>query len=207
MLSLDSWRRVVLDRRRPLAAVCAGLAVLAALSSVRESTDGPRVQVAARDLPSGTVVDAGDVRTVRLTDALEPSHAAARSGDVVGRRVAGAMREGEVFTDRRVLASRPGDDRAAGTVLTTIRVEGPDGIGPARVGDLVDVVAVPPDDDSAARVVARGVEVLATRTGPDGDGPVALDVATTRASALALASAGLRSRMSVLVSTAPAAGR
>lgn len=207
MLSLDSWRRVVLDRRRPLAAVCAGLAVLAALSSVRESTDGPRVQVAARDLPSGTVVETGDVRAVRLTDALEPSHAAARAGDVVGRRVAGAMREGEVFTDRRVLASRPGDDRAAGTVLTTIRVEGPDGIGPARVGDLVDVVAVPPDDGSSARVVARGVEVLATRTGPDGDGPVALDVATTRASALVLASAGLRSRMSVLVSTAPAAGR
>ncbi len=207
MLSLDSWRRVVLDRRRPLAAVCAGLAVLAALSSVRESTDGPRVQVAARDLASGTLVSRDDVRTVRLTASLRPTHASSNAGAVVGRRVAGPMRAGEIFTDRRVLSSRPGDDRTAGTVLTTIRVEGPDGLGPARVGDVVDVVAVPPEDDASARVVARGVEVLATRTGPDDGGPVALDVATTRSSALVLASAGLRSRLSVLVSTSPDAAR
>ena len=56
-------------------------------------------------------------------------------------------------------------------------------------------------------VAPLGMDPSLVRVPGDDGGPVALDVATTRSSALVLASAGLRSRLSVLVSTSPDAAR
>ncbi|RYJ07607.1 MAG: flagellar biosynthesis protein FlgA, partial [Actinomycetales bacterium] len=102
-----SLPRLVLEHRRTLAAVLAGIAVLAGLSSVRESTDGPLVVAAARDLPSGRSLTAADVRIVRLTDGSVPHAALTSESQAVGRRLAGAVRGGELLTDRRVLGPGP----------------------------------------------------------------------------------------------------
>ncbi|KQY60290.1 hypothetical protein ASD11_12585 [Aeromicrobium sp. Root495] len=201
-----SLPRLVLEHRRTLAALLAGIAVLAGLSSVRGSTDGPVVISAARDLPSGRSLTAADVRSVRLTDTTVPRAALTSVSQAVGRRLAGGMRQGELLTDRRVLGRGPLEGRAAGSVLTTIRLGDADGLGAVRVGDEVDVVAVDPERQDAARVVARQLEVLATRETDGSDGAL-VDLAATEEGALDLAEAGLRSRLTVLVSTAGQAPR
>lgn len=195
-----SLPRLVLEHRRILAAVLAGIAVLTGLSSVHESTDGPVVLAAARDLASGRSLTAADVRTVRLDEGTAPRAALTSTSQAVGRRLAGAVRRGELLTDRRVLGPGPLAGRADGSVLTTIRLGDADGLGAVRVGDAVDVVAVDPERRDAARVVARGLEVLATRESPGTDGAL-VDLAANEAKALDLAEAGTRSRLTVLVST------
>lgn len=195
-----SLPRLALEHRRTLAAVLVGVAVLAGLSSVRESTDGPVVVAAARDLPSGRSLTAADVRTVRLSAGTAPHAALTSESQAVGRRLAGSVRRGELLTDRRVLGPGPLEGRDAGSVLTTIRLGDADGLGAVRVGDEVDVVAVDPERHDPARVVARRLEVLATRESPGTDGAL-VDLAATEQGALDLAEAGLRSRLTVLVST------
>ncbi|MEH3033978.1 MAG: SAF domain-containing protein [Aeromicrobium erythreum] len=199
-MRLLTLRRFVLDHRRPLAALCAALAVLAALASVRDTRDGPVAVVAAHDLPSGTVLERDDLTSTRLSPAHHVDGVATTVGEVVGRRTAGPMRRGEVVTDRRVVDPGPAAGRAPGTVLTTVQLPGPDALGPARVGDRVDVVAVTPDAETPARVVARGIEVVAVRAAR-GDGPVVVDLAASRHTALDLATVALESRLSLLVST------
>lgn len=68
-LRLLGWRA-----RRPLAALCAGLAVLVAVGLLRPA-DPPtvRVPVAARDLALGAVLAARDVRVAELPRALVPA--------------------------------------------------------------------------------------------------------------------------------------
>ncbi|WP_308281209.1 SAF domain-containing protein [Cellulomonas sp. PS-H5] len=68
-LRLLTWRA-----RRPVAALCAGLAALLAVGLVRPA-DPPsaRVPVAARDLAVGTVLAPGDVRLAEVPVALLPS--------------------------------------------------------------------------------------------------------------------------------------
>ena len=100
---MDHIHRFVFEHRRVLAAVCAGLAVLAALSAAAGVTDGEAVVVASHDLASGHVITEADLDVpagcrrgrCRLTRC---SRSAA-----VGRRVAGPMRTGEALTDYRVL--------------------------------------------------------------------------------------------------------
>ena len=200
-------QRLVLEHRRTAAAVLAGVAVLAALASVRESTQpGPVVVAAARDLPSGHVVEADDVRAVELRPGTAPSAAIRVSEQAVGRRLAGGVRRGEVLTDRRVPGPGPLDGRPAGFVLTTIRLGDGDGLSAVRVGDAVDVVAVDPEAAVRPRVVARGLEVLGLRR-PEGRDGALVDLAARESDALDLAQEGLRARLSVLVSTMPAARR
>lgn len=200
-------QRLVLEHRRTAAAVLAGVAVLAGLASVRESTEpGPVVVAAARDLPSGHVVEADDVRAVELRPGTAPAAALGAAGEAVGRRLAGGVRRGEVLTDRRVLGPGPLDGRPAGYVLTTVRLGDADGLSAVRVGDSVDVVAIDPEAVERPRVVARHLEVLALRTSEGRDGAL-LDLAAREPEALDLAREGLRSRLTVLVSTAPSARR
>jgi Flp pilus assembly protein CpaB len=196
---MDTIHRFVFEHRRLLAAGFTGLAVLAALGSLRQTPDGARVLVAGRDLPSGHVVRAADVRTALLPEASRPSHTLDRAA-VVGRRVAGPMRKGEVLTDYRVL--RP--DALAGygrnAVLTTVRVAEADGLTAVHVGDRVDVIAVDPAGETAARVVARDLEVVTVPSAETSEA-IPLGIVTTEKVALALATAALESRFSVITSS------
>ncbi|KRC66235.1 hypothetical protein ASE12_16615 [Aeromicrobium sp. Root236] len=197
---MDRIHRFVFEHRRTLAAVFAGLAVLTALSALRQQPAGTAVLVTSRDLRSGHVLTASDLRTATVPPSARPSHSLDRAA-AVGRRVAGPMREGEAVTDYRVLEddalSGYGDD----AVLTTIRVDRADGLTGLHVGDRIDVVAVDPDGESKAAVVARAVEVVTLPRSSGDTEVVSVGIVTTEKVALALATAALEARFSVITSS------
>ncbi|MET0447926.1 MAG: SAF domain-containing protein [Aeromicrobium sp.] len=195
---MERIHRLVDEHRRLLAAAFTALAVLAGLTALRPSDDLEPVLVARHDLRSGHVVTAADVRTASMPPSSVPEHLLDRD-DAVGRRVAGPMRTGEALTDARVV--RPGslDGYGEDAVLTTVRVD-PVEVGALGVGDRVDVIAVDPGGEAPAEVVARAVEIV---TVPDADDAetAGLGVVTTERGALALAEAGLSSRLSVITTS------
>ena len=194
---MDSIRRFVFLHHRLIAAICAGLAVLAGLSALRQAPDGVRVVVARHDLVSGQVVEKADLRVATLEAA--PDHALT-SSSTIGRRVAGPMRTGEPFTDYRVLQPDALDAYGEGAVLTSVTIPNPDGLTGVQVGDRIDVVAVDPNGESEAEVVARDVEVVTIPSTDESDA-LALGIVTTEKVALDLASAGLESRFTVMQSS------
>lgn len=196
---MDRIWRIVFEHRRLLAALFTGLAVLAALNALTASPDTTAVTVASHDLRSGHVLTAADLRTAHVPLDAAPEHALEHD-EAIGRPVAGPMRAGEPLTDYRVLqpGTMAGYDK--GAVLTTIRVDRSDGAANVQPGDRVDIVAVDPDGNSQAEVIARGVEVV-TVPSVDDSGVTALGVVTSEKNALALATAGLNSRFSVITSS------
>jgi len=149
-------RRTVLARRRPLAALCATVAVLAGVQAARPS--GPRtvaVTVAAHDLDSGTVLTADDVAVSRFPVGEVPQGVAVGA---LGRTLAAPMRQGEPVTDVRLVA--PGLLAGyPGRVAVPVRIADADAVGLLRVGDRVDLVAADPRSRRAT-YVAVDVPVL-----------------------------------------------
>jgi Flp pilus assembly protein CpaB len=150
------FRRTVLARRRPLAAVCVALAVVAGLQAARPP--GPpsvRVAVAARDLVSGTVLGRDDLVLRRIPRSAAPVDSAP---DAVGRTLAAPVRAGEPITDVRlvgpsVVAGYPG------RVALPVRIADADAVALLRPGDRVGLVAADPRRGTAA-YVAVDVPVL-----------------------------------------------
>jgi len=196
---MDRIHRFVFEHRRSLSAVFAGLAVLTALSSLRQGSDGTTLLVARHDLRSGHVLAASDLRSATVPASARPAHTLGR-GSAIGRRVAGPMRAGEAITDYRVLQDDALSGYADDAVLTTIRVDRADGLTGLHVGDRVDVVAVDPDGESKAKVVARGVEVVTLPSGGEAE-VVPVGIVTTEKIALALATAALEARFSLITSS------
>lgn len=195
---MDHLHRLVDEHRRLLAAVLAGLAVLATLTAMRQAPQTDAILVARHDLPSGHVVTADDVRTASVAPASAPAHTLERD-EVIGRRVAGPMRMGEAMTDFRVVGPGALAGYGHGAVFATIRVD-PTDVRAIEVGSRVDVVAVDPGGEKPAEVVARDVEVATVPTADDVE-VAALGVVTTEDRALALAQAGLSSRLSIIASS------
>ena len=154
-------RRVVLARRRPLAAVCAGVAVLAGLHAVRPApAPTVPVRVAAHDLVSGTVLSGRDLVTRRFPPDVAPP---GTSGDVIGRTLAAPVRAGEPVTDVRLVAPSLVAGYS-GRVALPVRVADADAVGLLRVGDRVGLVAADPRRGTAS-YVATDVPVLALPRG------------------------------------------
>jgi Flp pilus assembly protein CpaB len=150
-------RRVVLSRRRSLAAICAAGAVLAGLHTLRPPP-GPTVtvEVATHDLSSGAVLTEGDLEPRTYPARLAPVGSAAAA---VGRTLASPVRAGEPVTDVRLvaptlLAGYPG------RVALPVRIADAAAVGLLRTGDRVDLVAADPRRGTAS-YVAVGVPVLA----------------------------------------------
>jgi Flp pilus assembly protein CpaB len=197
---MDRIHRFVFEHRRLLAAVFTGQAVLTALSALSREPDGTPVLVARHDLRSGHVLTASDLRTATVPPASRPSHSLGR-GAAVGRRVAGPMRAGEAITDYRVMQGDALAGYADDAVLTTIRVDRADGLTGLHVGDRIDVIAVDPDGGSKAKVVARAVEVVTLPPSSSESEVVSVGIVTTEKIALALATAALEARFSVITSS------
>jgi Flp pilus assembly protein CpaB len=158
-------RRTVLARRRPLAALCAAVAVLAAVHAARPSpSETVAVTVAARDLASGTVLGPDDVVVRRFPAGTAPHGAETQA---IGRTLAAPVRRGEPVTDVRLVA--PGlVSGYPGRVALPVRIADPDAVGLLRVGDRVDLVAADPRTGTAS-YVAVGVPVLALPAPADQD--------------------------------------
>src|SRR5687768_6050468 len=98
---LKRVRRVVLARRRLLAALLAGVAVAAGVqAATAPAPPAVGVLTAARDLPAGAVIGDDDLVTVDFAPGSVPNGA---SGDLVGRTLAAPVRRGEPVTDVRLV--------------------------------------------------------------------------------------------------------
>ncbi|GGO30212.1 hypothetical protein GCM10010116_60530 [Microbispora rosea subsp. aerata] len=98
---MRALRRLSARRRRPIAAVLAGLAVACVLLAIRTPA-GVEVLAAARDLPGGRLT-ASDVVVVRLPSDAVPAGAYTPGTPVSDRVLAGPLRRGELLTDARLL--------------------------------------------------------------------------------------------------------
>lgn len=156
----ESARRAVLRRRRPLAALCAAVAVAAGLSAARQpAAPTTPVVVASHDLTPGTVLTADDLEVVGFGTDTGPSTALSDPGVLTGRVLAAPLSHGEPVTEARLV----GPDLVAGLpglVATPVRLPDPGMVALLRVGDRLDLVAADPQRD-AARLVAADVPVLA----------------------------------------------
>jgi Flp pilus assembly protein CpaB len=150
-------RRTVLARRRPLAALCAVVAVVAGVHAARPA-DGPTVavSVAAHDLASGAVLRRDDLVIRHFPAGVAP---AGSDIGAVGRTLAAPVREGEPVTDVRLVAPALVSGYP-GRVALPVRIADADVVGLLRVGDRVDLVAADPRSGTAS-YVAVDVPVVA----------------------------------------------
>ena len=153
-------RRVLLHRR-PLAALTAGGAVLAALQATSPPPpETVEVWTAQRDLASGTVVRRGDLTPARLAPGTVPAEAVTDARTVLGRSLAAPMTRGEVVTTVRVLGR--GLLRGyPGRTAVPLRVTDAAVVDLLRVGDRVSFVVADPDGRAAPRVLVEDVPVVA----------------------------------------------
>ncbi|MEZ0166623.1 SAF domain-containing protein [Kineococcus sp. LSe6-4] len=172
-----------------LVAAAGGVAVatLAPPSPVREP-----VLVAVRDLPTGAVLTAADVRTDRREDATVPDGALTAAA-VQGAVLATPVRRGEVLTDARTTTGPLLAGQPAGTVAAGVGVDDPALLQSLAPGARVDVLARTQDPVSGA---ATGAERIAA-------GVVVLRVPGPPASAGLLGAAPAPGPVSVLVAVDP----
>ena len=143
-------RRRVLAHRRLIAFVCAAAAVLLGVQATRPPPPpSDIVLVAARDLPSGTVLGADD-----LTEAAYAAGTAPTSLDPrpFGRTLAAPLRRGEPVTDLR-LVSPALTDGYPGLAAYPVRIPDAGAVGLLRVGDRIDVLATDPESGEATTVL------------------------------------------------------
>jgi Flp pilus assembly protein CpaB len=176
--------RAVLARRRPLAAVCAAVAVTAALRA--QAAPAPaRVDVvtAARDVAAGVVLGPGDLTRSGYDPGRVPSGVLDERA-AVGRTTASPLRAGEPVTDVRLVA--PGLLTGfPGRVAVPVRIGDAGAVRLLRVGDRVELLAADPRGARTARVLARDAPVLAIPgTGPDVGAGVGADVGAGTTGAL-----------------------
>jgi Flp pilus assembly protein CpaB len=210
----------VVRRRRPLAALLAGLSLLLALTALRPApTDRVArgrtvsVLVAAHDLAAGGVLRDRDVRTASYPVSLVPD-GAVRPGDVVsGRQLVLPVRAGEPLTDVRFLAdgllSRL---TGPGSVAAPVRIADAAELTLIRPGSHVDVLAAPSSEsggqtghgapaDGSAVTIANDAVVLSvpqTATSAVTDGGLVV-LAVPGATARALAAAAATDRLSLIL--------
>lgn len=196
--------RALLRHRALLAGALAAAAVLSALPALAPAAaPGTAVLVAARDLPAGTVVSAGDLAVTQLPSAAVPDGALAGTerSRIAGRALASPMRRGEPLTDVRLVG--PGLLAGeAGQVAAPVRVADPATGALLRPGDRVDVLATGLEGAQSV-VVAGRATVLAVPDVPDDGSGALLLLAVAPSGAARLAGAAVTSRLSVVVLPTP----
>ncbi|MEU7631519.1 SAF domain-containing protein [Nocardia sp. NPDC049220] len=197
------WADAVLGRRL----LAAAFAVLAAFLFFRGDPGAERTTIvlADRDLAPGHLLAAGDLRSAPREAGTLPAGVVADPAALVGATLTGAMREGEVFTDLRVVGPRLAA-AASGTRdarIVPIRLADTAVAEILRAGDRVDVVGA---EETAgpgtrpARTLATDAAVILVAGPGDGRGDaerivlVAMDA--ERATAVAVAS--LRTALTVV---------
>jgi SAF domain len=160
-------RRQVLARRRPLAALLAGLAVAA---GVRAAVGPPEpvvpVLVATHDLAAGLALAPGDVAIVGFAPGTEPGGLVENPA---GRTLAAPLRRGEPVTDVRLVGPRL-TDGYPGLVAAPVRLPDEAAAALLTVGDRIDLVAADPRGGTP-RDLALDVPVLAVPPGT-GEGQI-----------------------------------
>jgi Flp pilus assembly protein CpaB len=193
--------RPMAAHRRLLAALLAGLAMLAGIAAVRPAAPPTvTVLVAARDLAAGAALRLADLRSAALPSAAVPAGALRPGAAVLGRLVAGPVRRGEPLTDVRVLgpalltAVSGGPD----VVAVPVRFADAGAVSLLRPGDRIDVLGSPPGTPGAAGTAAGAAGVGDPAAGAAGVGDPAAGAAGVgdpAAGAAGAAATGPRARV------------
>ncbi|MDQ4491163.1 RcpC/CpaB family pilus assembly protein [Sinomonas sp. ASV486] len=134
-------RRFIDRRRRTLAAALLCLGAGAAVYQLTPPSAAlVPVAVAARDLAGGTTVSSGDLRIARLPAEAVPQRAEAEVSKIVGQRLAGPLRSGEVLTDAAVVGPGLLAGTGPGTSAVPVRMADPASLQLLSPGQLVDLV-------------------------------------------------------------------
>ena len=175
--------------------VASALGVLAPAAEV-----GVPVLRAARDLPAGTALTAGDLRVDAVPQAMVPDGALTDADALTGRLLAAPVRRGEALTDVRVAGAGLLPAGQEGLLAVPVRLADAATASLLRAGDRVDVLAASSAPGTAvdAVLVADDARVLAVPVAvPDGgDGALVVLAADSRV-ARRLAAAAVSSRLSV----------
>ncbi|GAA3525782.1 SAF domain-containing protein [Nocardioides daeguensis] len=156
--ALDEVRRRVLRRRRLIAALLLGLgAALAVRSLAPPPPATSTLLVAARDLPAGREVAAGDLMSVEVPADVVPQRVARNP---VGRRLAAPLRTGEPVTDVRLVGPDLGAAQPAGTLTVPVRLSDAGQVALLRPGDQISLLGTDPQAGTT-QVLARDTTVLA----------------------------------------------
>lgn len=200
-----SWREVLARYRRPLVAALAALTVAVSLSALApEHTETSPVVVAARDLPSGAVLDASSVRIVHLAREALPPGVLDDVEAVTGQQLAFPAASGSPVASAMLVGPGLLTGTASGTVAVPVRPSDPETIGLLSPGQLVDVVLSEGNGYERAvgsEVIARGVPVLWVPTGAadtwldSGQSAGMVVVAASQQDSAALAGAAARGRI------------
>lgn len=167
---LDDVRRRILLHRRLLGAALAGVAVWLVVQATAAPPPTTReVWTAARDLPSGRVLDRDDLTRTAYAPGSVPA-AAVRSLDVVlGHTLATPLGRGEPITTAHLV----GADRLAGyagRAAVAVRIPDPDVAALLTPGQQVALVATDPQGAAApVRVVDDAVVLTVPRATERGD--------------------------------------
>ncbi|MDN5853374.1 MAG: SAF domain-containing protein, partial [Actinomycetia bacterium] len=202
-------RRFVLTYRRPLAGVCAALAVVAGLSAVKPpAPETTPVVVAAHDLTSGTDLSDDDLQVRQVPPDVAASNAYAAVDAVVGESLSGPVRRGETITDMRLIGTDLLAGYPTGSTLATVRIADAQSLWGVEVGVYVDIIGVDVDGKRSGKVLADDAQVVAI---PESDtesmaGPssgVSVVVCVPADTAVDLTQASSRMQLGVIVSGSP----
>lgn len=171
-----------------VAAACLAVALWWTVGQLRPP-DPPSVPVtvAARDLAAGTVLAAGDLRTVAHTGV---GFAALDLETAVGGRLAVALPEGAPVLGSALVGPGLVDGAPPGTVVIGVRLADPGTAGLVRSGDRIDLYLAPADTGAGgtdATLVAQGVLVLALDLGTSDAGGLLAGPAATDGAAVVVA--------------------
>ncbi len=124
-----------------------------------------KVVVATRDLPEGTLIERGDIKSVRAVEAHLPDDIVFDIGDVAGKELTADVYVGEPFHAKRLSTertSRAANIVSAGMVALAVGVDDVSGVARGiRPGDRVDVLIVERESERVRRLLAN-VRVLGT---------------------------------------------
>ncbi|WP_067476715.1 SAF domain-containing protein [Nocardia amamiensis] len=197
------WADAALARRL----FAAALAVVAAVLFVRgdPQTERTPVVVAARDLAPGRLIEPGDLRSSPREAGTLPAGAVADPAAVVGATLTGAMRQGEVFTDLRVIGPRlaAAATGARDARIVPIRLADTAVADILRAGDRVDVISAEDSNGPGTRpprtlAMDAAVILVAGPSGERGAADRVVLVAMDADHATTVAGASLRSALTVV---------
>lgn len=167
LLSLFSpLMRSVRRFRRSLAALCAGLAVLAGLSALSQPTgDLSWIVVTSRALPAGEVLQADDLTRVRWPSWACPQQRLDDPAPLLGRALVIALPANAAVVEGAVV----GPTAAVGVGLMVVPVQlisAADGL--IRPGDRIDLIGMTGDGEAATVLAAKARVVALPRRADEG---------------------------------------
>lgn len=164
------WTRSLLLRRLCAAALLA-IAAVAAMSAGRDD-ELTSVVVAARDLTPGSRLTSADVILSDLDPAMIPAGALTDPSSMTDSTVTGPVRQGEIFTDTRVLSSRLPMQLLSreDARLVPVKLSDTATIDLLREGDVVDVLSIDESGSdqspAAAKVLVKNAVVALVSAAP-----------------------------------------